>query len=283
MTKDDMADSDIHHRVVDDCQTGAQVTSYADRLMQTAKKFDDDRLSNFKKYLQTDLDTDEPGGRNAKQFALGVSEADPEQLPDGLVSRSFLFGLVERSDIKTATICAAIMAWGGMRMNHRDMVAGDGEWLTVADRIRHGDLTRQAAYEELQKLRAEGRLKGMGPAFFTKLIYFLSPRPGSSKPQAYIMDQWAGCSINLMAGKNIVLMDTSTGWHSSKGVFYQSSNFRVSNANGGEHYEEFCLNMDALARECDKTADQIDRAVLGSGGRQKDIWRKYVIEHRRPL
>ncbi|MEH6726853.1 MAG: hypothetical protein V7703_11895, partial [Hyphomicrobiales bacterium] len=119
MTKDDMADSDIHHRVVDDCQTGAQVTSYADRLMQTAKKFDDDPLSNFKTYLQTDLDTDEPGGKNARQFALGVAEADPEKLPDGLVSRSFLFGLVERSDITTATICAAIMAWGGMRMNHR--------------------------------------------------------------------------------------------------------------------------------------------------------------------
>ena len=96
MTKDDMADSDIPHRVVDDCQTGVQATSYADRLTQIAKDFKSEPLCNFKTYLETDLDTDEPGGKNAKQFALGVSKADPEKLPDGLVSRSFLFGLVER-------------------------------------------------------------------------------------------------------------------------------------------------------------------------------------------
>ncbi|NRB17996.1 MAG: hypothetical protein HRU33_10635 [Rhodobacteraceae bacterium] len=251
---------------------------YAESLTNLVDAFNETALSKFQLSLKAKLNPNDLGGKKARSFAVGIPGAEPSQLPDYRVDRAYVLGLVEQAELKTAIICAAIMAWGGMRINHRDMLSHDLEWLDVADRIRRGFLDRRAAYIKLKDLSADDRLKGMGPAFFTKLIYFLSPRSEAYGPQAYIMDQWAGCSVNLLTGRNAVLMDTTTTWESDG--LAKAANFRVSNANSGHHYEDFCTNMDALAHKCEKSADEIDRAVMGNGGKQKAGWREYVIRHR---
>ncbi len=126
----------------------------------------------------------------------------------------------------------------------------------------------------------------MGPAYFTKLIYFLIPRTKGAPPGGYIMDQWAGCSVNLLAGQEVVLMDTASYWLLPKKKTSSSLEkrwtFTVSNLNTPKNYEAFCQIVDSLASHFNITADEVDRALLSDGGRQAAPWRAYIIEHRRP-
>ena len=55
------------------------------------------------------------------------------------------------------------------------------------------NLCRVGAYKQFHRLVNEKKLTHMGPAYFTKLIYFLG-----SKQNGYIMDQWTARSMNLL-------------------------------------------------------------------------------------
>ena len=46
-------------------------------------------------------------------------------------------------------------------------------------------------------------MKGVGPAFYTKLIYFLGDHEG------LIMDQWTAKSVNMLCNDKIVKLDSS--------------------------------------------------------------------------
>ena len=142
---------------------------------------------------------------------------------------------------------------------------GDGEWLKVAQRIREGKLARGEAYERFRALRKEGRLKGMGPAYFTKLIYFLTPRRSRQCKPPYIMDRWAGSSVNLLTGSNTVLLDGERTWKDLKGKLDVSYGFTVSDANTDDDYEAFCTAVDRLAADVGLCADQVDCALFSKG------------------
>ena len=45
-------------------------------------------------------------------------------------------------------------------------------------------------------------MKGVGPAFYTKLIYFLGNQEG------LIMDQWTAKSVNLLCNNKIIKLDS---------------------------------------------------------------------------
>jgi len=47
------------------------------------------------------------------------------------------------------------------------------------------------------------KMKGVGPAFYTKLIYFLGDHEG------LIMDQWTAKSVNMLCNDKIVKLDSS--------------------------------------------------------------------------
>ena len=94
-------------------------------------------------------------------------------------------------------------------------------------------------------------LKGMGPAFFTKVIYFLTPRDKSERQTAYIMDQWAASSVNLLVGWNMVRMDVTRKSpcrtrKSSMSQMALSLACTVSDNNTAVNYEAFCSAVDQL-------------------------------------
>ena len=99
------------------------------------------------------------------------------------------------------------------------MNSDDRRWLEVVQAIRRGHLDRAEAYERLKDVKEQGGLKGMGPVFFTKLIYFLTPCDNSERKTPYIVDQWSGCSVNLLTGSDLVLFDVTRTWkHSNSGM-----------------------------------------------------------------
>ncbi|MFT4793222.1 MAG: hypothetical protein ACI9ZM_001370 [Paracoccaceae bacterium] len=250
----------------------------------TAHNWRPGALKAFEQSLETPIGTDDGGGKHARPFAQGLTGVNAELLPVEHITRSEVFALAKKPSVGTVTVAAAAMAWGGMHLNYRDTLFGspDKKWLEVAESYRAGHIHRQTAYAQLRALRAEGGMKGAGPAYFTKLIYFLTPRDETNTPQGYIMDQWAGCSINLLLGRELVLMNVTRTWKRTDSGPEASSSSRVSDVNTDADYEAFCVAVDALAAKFKRCPDQIDRALLATGGKKPTAWRKYVIEHRAP-
>lgn len=192
------------------------------------------------------------------------------------VNRAQLIDMCADSNVETLPLCISILAWGGMHGSNRDHLfqRSPEPWLTLAQRIRDGSLTRQQAFDGFSALIHEKKMTGMKGAYFTKLIYFLMPRSqgGEGLPIGYIMDQWVGCSINLLAEQDIVKMNHSAVWkREGKGrsaSLVQSVSSHVSEWNSGEEYEAFCGAVEALAREMgpEWSPEQTELALMSKGG-----------------
>ena len=131
-----------------------------------------------------------------------------ETLQEEMRIREDVFAFV-RDETDIGAICDKIFEWGGIHGENQKRLKqqDDKTWLELAGYIKAGKRDRVTAFQEFHRLRAEGNLKGIGPAYFTKLIYFLMPET-PDMPRGYIMDQWVGCAINILTQKDIVLMDS---------------------------------------------------------------------------
>lgn len=133
---------------------------------------------------------------------------------------------------------------------------------TLLLKLRHDKPDRAAAYE----LFRAAAVPGLGPSFYTKLLYFFDAR----KPaRCYIMDQWTAKSVNLLAGRTVVKLDNGT----------------PSPRNTGETYEAFCTEVDKLASCLTSeigpvSGEQVEERLFSSGGSGKRLgaWRKHVRE-----
>ena len=133
------------------------------------------------------------------------------------------------------------------------------------------------AYKSFAELREQKKLKGAGPAYFTKLIYFLMPHSSTTAKLGYIMDQWVGCSVNLLTDQNTVLMNVEKTWKPNEGGAEPNYSFTVSDVNTSANYKEFCRAMDCLVNHLGRKVCQVDRALHSNRGKS---WRKYVIKNR---
>lgn len=208
--------------------------------------------------------------------------ADLERFGNG-VNRSQLIAMQANGTIPTLDLCIAILAWGGMHGSNRNHLfkRDVSSWLAMAESVRAGVLNRQQAFDAFASLNRSGTLVGMGPAYYTKLIYFLMPR-SVDRPVGYIMDQWLGCSVNLICGQEVVRMDSSVSWVSNRRRVVQQANSRVSPLNTGLHYERFCQVVELVAQQLGAgwTADTAELALMSAGGKKPATWRAHVVRHR---
>ena len=249
---------------------------------RTAIWFQDTHFRTFQECVRANHDPDDGGKKGSREFSKYLPKADVNVLPEGPLKRSRVLELASSPEVNVNTVCAAIMAWGGMRRNHRDYLFKDSgtEWLEIAQAIRCGEIDRQTAYSRLAKLRSQEKLKGARPAFFTKLIYFLMPRRDPTLKTGYIMDQWAGCSINLLVGREAVLMNVTKTWKRQVDDLTPSFEFTVADENTGDNYETFCSAVDLLREILDLTSEQVDRELVSDGGQNPEPWRWYVTKQR---
>lgn len=235
------------------------------------------RLNFVSKHLTvlrsiTHLPQREVGGnlKNYTKSIIGDSFGTQDNLlPGHSVSRQELFKLVADTRLPTFTCCAAILGWGGMRRDHaRRAFNFASEWMPIADRIRRGELSRMSAYKHFILKRQTGSLEGMGPAFFTKLIYFFTK---NSESRGYIMDQWTARSANLLLGKELI--DISR----TKSLCW------VTDKNTEFVYDEFCDFIQLLAEELGVETDTAEEMIfsVGAKGRagMRGPWRNYVIKY----
>lgn len=206
------------------------------------------------------------------------------------VSRSSLLLMAANPTVQTTELCVSIFAWGGMNVGHGRRLLGNpaGPWISIADRIRENKVDRVQAYAAFAELRKiKNAMSGLGPAYFTKLIYFLSPSR-SAFQLGYIMDQWLGCSINLLTGKRVVNLDHSFKWLYRKGALTYTIDSIVSDANLPEDYESFCRAIEIISDRLGQpwTPELTELALISNGAekrRPSHPWRTYVINERDKL
>lgn len=212
-------------------------------------------------------------GRQPKAWAISVG-ADVDVyagLPDKHLNRDYLKAMCNVDGIDgifTSEQCfLAIMAWGGMQVNHGRRVWNvRKDLIEIIGSLRDGSLSRSDAYEQFQRFRARNPGCGMGPAFYTKLIFFAHPCH-----DGYIMDQWTARSINL-------LRDTehdAFSMHMTKA----GKAYRVSDRNCARTYEEFCLTIEELAKRLGISPEAVEERLFCHGGRNPGDWRAYVRRH----
>ena len=80
----------------------------------------------------------------------------------------------------------------------------------------------------------------------------------------WIMDQWLGKSINLLAGEPIVRL--------------QQGGAPALN-NTADDYERFCVYLEQIAGILQLHPELTEQALFSDGGHQPRAWRAYVKAH----
>lgn len=213
-------------------------------------------------------------GRVPSQWALnvGLPKQIIERLPGKKLNRAELRDFCSNADPSAAV--ATVLAWGGMKVAHGKRIVSPSFWAKlkpIAAELKQGELHRKTAYDTLMQYRAENRGCGLGPAYFTKLIYFLDP-----KHNGYIMDQWTSLSVNLVfskGGRPIVDMVTST--------YRGRRTDTVSDKNKPDNYDAFCLCIEHLAEKLGTTdPSTAEEWAFSRGGKSPAPWRAYVLANR---
>lgn len=164
-----------------------------------------------------------------------------------------------RNPVLFGYVCA--MAWGLQGADRRTKHVTNawserGRITENLESLRAGGHSRCTTYNLFLN---HGRIGGLGPSFFTKLIYFFSP--GN---QFYIMDQWTGKSVNLLTGQNIVRMGGET-CKETPAPYNKCGN-----------YQAFCEEIDFMAAERRMTGEQIEEALFSKDNGDPGPWRNYV-------
>lgn len=194
----------------------------------------------------------------------GVDFADI--LPAAAQSREDVRRLCRNEDFPLMYRYICVMAWGnqgaGKSRKHAQRAWGARERLTpILAAIAAGACNRAEAYALFCGV---GAVAGLGPSYFTKLIYFFWP-----DERCYIMDQWTAKSINYLYGEKLVPM---TGSY-------------VATSTDGKHYERYCQAVELLAGLTDVrerlSGSQTEMRLFCRGGRSPGPWRKIIREHDR--
>lgn len=193
--------------------------------------------------------------------SVGLTELSPsftqQKMTRSLLKRSSLDKSVSDRDLLWG-----ILAWGKMRRDAaRRFVKHEDSWIKVIRSLRGDNLTRMDSYQLCAETVARNPAGGIGPAYYTKLIFFANP-----SHDGYIMDQWTSRSVNLLvSGDPIVTMRTIN---------------HVSPQNSAETYETFCRIIETLSKVLvDKSPEETELCLFSTGGRLPAAWRRYVIKN----
>lgn len=176
------------------------------------------------------------------------------------MTRTFLKSAATDTQVSDRDLLWGILAWGGMRRDAARRLAENEEtWLGVLKSLRGDGLSRSESYKLCFDAVAGMPAGGIGPAYFTKLIFFANPRH-----DGYIMDQWTSRSVNLLvSGGPVVRMRTAN---------------HVDPRNDHHVFETYCRIVEDLSGLLvDKNPEETEQCLFSTGGKQVAPWRRYVM------
>lgn len=135
-------------------------------------------------------------------------------------------------------IVVNILAWGGMSYrNGRKALQCWDNWQPICDGLVSGKLSYTKAYDGFFDAQHSGKMSGIGPAYYTKLIFFLGNGEG------LIMDQWTSKSINLIHEENVIKL--TSGY--------------VSKFADSAMYKKYVQSVAELAESLDMSGSEFDK------------------------
>ena len=172
-------------------------------------------------------------GKSTRQWLNAVNKGkwgeeiglDPLSFSDQSYDRSQLRSLIHEQITKSFCLddsfvrsCVAnIFAWGGQgarsaRSSLR--LRNWSNWRQPCFDLLNNSIGTADAYKAFYSLQNKKEMKGVGPAFYTKLIFFLGNGDG------LIMDQWTSRSVNLLFDREVIRLNK--GKKKSNGDHYYS-------------------------------------------------------------
>ncbi len=136
--------------------------------------------------------------------------------------------------------------------------------LQITNQFLQKNYNRMEFYKKLQELK----MKGCGPAYFTKVMQFFS------EGSCYIMDAHLAKSIMLLWDEPTLIKMNQL-----------KNSVENSNKNDSFVYEEFCIKLERLTELINNKTGQtynpleIEERLFSRGGRKPGKWKKYVQEY----
>lgn len=193
--------------------------------------------------------------------SVGLTELSPK-VANQKITRAYMKAASQDRSVSDRDLLWAILAWGQMnRVAARRLAANERLWCTITGRLRNEGLSRSESYTVCSEAVQSVRAGGIGPAYFTKLIFFANPRH-----DGYIMDQWTSRSVNfLIDGPPVIRMRTKD---------------HVDPRNDAEVFEQYCCIVEDLSQQLtSKTPEETEQCLFSSGGKSPSPWRRFLKEN----
>ncbi|HFI2159452.1 TPA: hypothetical protein ACIDX1_000064 [Pseudomonas aeruginosa] len=197
-------------------------------------------------------------------------------LPTTPLTRTSLRALWANPSVSVEACFLSTMAWGGMRRgNGRQAWAARADWIPICQAVRAGNHSRATGYAAFSALRASGRLPGMGPAYFTKILFFADPRA-----DAYILDQWTTRSIHLLTAQGqypSLRKDYATAKRAALLASPTILRLTVDDSVSVSDYLDYCSRIEDIGRILNMHPHAVEERLFSSGGKKPHPWRAYVM------
>jgi len=182
------------------------------------------------------------------KWAKDMEIAHDYELPNSVLSREEVKGICQDLNVPVLKSYLVVMAWGAQGRGPGGKKSVQNAWRNRDEiekkisLLREKPISRKEAYDLFCKPNS---IPGLGPAYFTKLLYFFG-----RERDMYIMDQWTTKPILLLTKQNLIK-------HTDQGP---------SNSNSGKNYEVFCKIIDDLKEHLGaKSGDEVEQKLFSVG------------------
>ena len=207
-------------------------------------------------------------GENPTEWAKKMLIKHSYNLPNKVLDRKELKLMCADENIPNMYCYLNIMAWGGQGNGPGGKKNALIPWKEHYDDLdskitvlRKGEISRTEAFNLFCD---DGRVKGLGPAYFTKLLYFFD---SNNSKKMYIMDQWTTKPILMLTGRNIIR-------HVDSGP---------TSFNTGKNYELFCAIIEDLQEPLNLSdGSSVEEKLFSVGSIKKNPrgeFRQFVVDY----
>jgi len=202
----------------------------------------------------------------------------PSQLSNAKLTRNELIIIINQkkiqkniNSIEMKLFILEILAWGGIRFHKDKIVSSINIIEKICFKLFNGEISRLKAYEYFNEAQLTRKIIGLGPAYYTKLIFFFGDQTG------LIMDQWTARSINLLSNKKIVLL-SSNYVNPKNNVDNYKSFLYFFNIIKNELKLKSLMETEELVFSCSDLKTSVKKK-LGKSHKICSSWRKFVKEN----